>query len=444
MARSNAPRLLLGLSLGLALWLPQAAQAIPAFARQTEMSCTTCHAAVPKLNSFGEDFAANGYRLPNWKQKRESYGDDRLNLPSSVPLAVRIQGFGQLRSADRAADGEEAANADLQSPYFIKVLGGAPLTEHMNAYFYGIFAEKGENTGVKIEDAWIRHDDAFGTGVEVQLGQFQVSDLMFPREVRLPFQDYIPYRMAGITYDRGLLLSRGFGPVSLDVGVTNGNGIEESRTLTASGYNRPDHSFDDNDQKAVFGRLGADVAGVGVGLFGYTGQQPNGFQQEAGNIQNSATLPDHKADKAIVGVDLSGKAGGSIYWYAQGLYNRWDDFLAEGEDYRWWGAFAGVDWIPNERWAFSLLYNYADAADFDELRLKDVDSTIQFDGGSGDFTANNRFDGINLNTVTLTSSYYFGTNVRGVIEANGDLQSTDDYAHREAEHYLLLGMDAAF
>ncbi|MFB6261476.1 MAG: hypothetical protein ABEJ96_05255 [Thiohalorhabdaceae bacterium] len=52
-------------ALGLALWLPQAAQAIPAFARQTEMSCTTCHAAVPKLNSFGEDFAANGYRLPN-------------------------------------------------------------------------------------------------------------------------------------------------------------------------------------------------------------------------------------------------------------------------------------------------------------------------------------------------------------------------------------------
>ncbi|MEF8792610.1 MAG: hypothetical protein V5A50_02885 [Thiohalorhabdus sp.] len=442
MARSHAPRMVLGLLLALALWLPQAAQAIPAFARQTQMSCTTCHAAVPKLNSFGEDFAANGYRLPDWKAKRESYGDDRLNLPDSVPLAVRIQGFGQLRSADRANNNDEAANADFQSPYFIKLLGGAPLTDHINTYFYGIFAEKSENGRVLIEDAWIRHDDVFGTGVEAMLGQFQVSDLMFPREVRLSFQDYIPYRMAGITYDRGLLLERGFGPVDVALGVTNGNGIEEGPSLTASGFERPDHTFDDNDRKSVFGRLGFDVSGVGVGLFGLTGEQPNGFQQEGGNIDTggSSTIPDHKAEKKIAGVDLSGKVGGSVYWYAQGLYNQWNDFLAEGEDYSWWGAFAGVDWIPNEKWAFSLLYNYADAGDFDEVRLTDFPAV----SSSSDPFANNRYDGLNLNTVTFTTSYYFGTNVRGVMEANGDLRATNNFAHREAEHYLLLGLDAAF
>jgi len=340
----------IGLTAAVLLALPQAALAIPAFARQTQMSCSTCHAAVPKLNSFGESFLANGYRLPNWKEKRESYGDDRLALPSSVPLAVRIQGFGQLRKADRANTNEEAANADLQSPYFIKLLGGAPLTDHINAYFYGIYAEKGENGGVLIEDAWIRHDDVFGTGVELQLGQFQVSDLMFPREVRLPFQDYIPYRMAGITYDRGILLSRGFGPVSIDIGVTNGNGIDESRTLTASGYQRPDHSFDNNDRKSVFGRIGVDAGPLDVGVFGYHGAQANGFQQEG--VGNA---PDHTAGKTIAGIDLSGRFGGSVYWYAQGLYNRWDDFLAEGEHYAWWGGFAGVDWIYSREWAFSLL-----------------------------------------------------------------------------------------
>jgi len=444
MTATGFRRVVTGLVVAASLWLPQAAQAIPAFARQTEMSCGTCHAAVPKLNSFGENFAANGYRLANWKEKRESYGDDRLNLPKSVPLAVRIQGFGQLRSADRANAGEEAANADIQAPYLIKLLGGAPLTEHINAYFYGIFAEKSENGTVLIEDAWIRHDDVFGTGVELQLGQFQVSDLMFPREVRLPFQDYIPYRMAGITYDRGFLLSRGFGPVSLDVGVTNGNGISEGPSLTASGYERPDHTFDNNDQKAVFGRLGIDAGGVGIGLFGYTGQQPNGFRQEAGSITTGGgtTIPGHDAEKVIGGLDLSGKLGGSVYWYAQGLYNQWNDFLVEGEDYSWWGAFAGVDWIYSEKWAFSLLYNYADADDFDEVRLDDHANIQSADVGS--IYANNRYDGINLNTATLTTSYYFGTNVRGVIEVNGDLQATNDYAHREPEHYFLLGLDAAF
>jgi hypothetical protein len=101
-----------------------------------------------------------------------------------------------------------------------------------------------------------------------------------------------------------------------------------------------------------------------------------------------------------------------------------------------------VDWIHSEQWAFSLLYNYADAGDFDQLRLSDELSGITF-SNPGDFAANHRYDGINLNTVTLTTSYYFGSNVRGVIEANGDLQGTDDHAHREAEHYLLMGLDAA-
>jgi len=175
-------------------------------------------------------------------------------------------------------------------------------------------------------------------------------------------------------------------------------------------------------------------------LFGYTGAQPNGFQQEAANIDGG--IPDHEASKDIVGLDLSGKFTSNVYWHAQGLYNRWDDFLENGEDYSWSGAFAGVDWIPNRKWAFSMLYNYADANDFDRVRLSDF-ASINAGNDEGTF-ANNRYDGLNLNTITFTSSYYFAPNVRGVIEANGDLQSTNDFGHGEAEHYLLFGLDAAY
>lgn len=37
----------------------QSAQANPAFARQYGVSCMTCHAAFPRLNSFGEQFLAD-------------------------------------------------------------------------------------------------------------------------------------------------------------------------------------------------------------------------------------------------------------------------------------------------------------------------------------------------------------------------------------------------
>ena len=85
-----------------------------------------------------------------------------------------------------------------------------------------------------------------------------------------------------------------------------------------------------------------------------------------------------------------------------------------------------MDYIHSDRWAFSLLYNYADANDFENS------GTI--------------FEGININTLTVTASYYFMRNVKGVIELTGDFQkeTTGFTAHPTKEGYALVGIDAAF
>jgi hypothetical protein len=449
--RYSSPLFVLALALtALAGLLPRAAQAIPAFARQYEMSCAICHSAVPKLNSFGEEFAGNGFRLPGWKERgqRASYGDDQLALPTTVPLAVRLRGFTQFRQADQATAEENAAQADIQGPYWMKLLGGAPLTEHVSAYFYGILAEKGENGSILVEDAWLSHNDLFGTGIGAQIGQFQASDLMFPREVRLPFQDYLAYRMAGITYGRGVQFSRGVGPLDVSVGVMNGNGIKDERGLVASGYNRMDHSFDNDSHKSVYARIGTGNETLSVGLFGYGGRQPNGYQQTAAGYENSSpdNLPTESSQKRVYGLDLSGQAG-RVHWYLQVLHNRWTDFLkndqGEWDDYAWTGGFAGVDWIASDKWAFSLLYNYADAGDLDDLDM--TSGTVSNSDLSGSAVlAPYHYDGINTNLLTLTTSYYMARNVRAMVELNADLQDTNDYAHREPGGYVLVGLDAAF
>ena len=43
--------------------LPSGANAIPAFARQTEQPCVTCHVGAfgPQLTDYGRDFKMNGY-----------------------------------------------------------------------------------------------------------------------------------------------------------------------------------------------------------------------------------------------------------------------------------------------------------------------------------------------------------------------------------------------
>ena len=419
--------LLLSMLLLLITLIPTKSDAMPVFARKYDMSCITCHAAFPKLNEFGEQFASDNMRLPNWKDTTKSGGDDMLALPDTVPLALRTQAYVQKREANTIdLDGNVVASADtdIQSPYLIKLLSSAPLSDHITYYFYAIFAEKGGNGEVIVEDAWFRHDDVFSTDVGMMLGQFQVSDLMFAREVRLTFQDFMVYRMAGLTYDRGLVFDYAAGPVDLALGWVNGNGIEENFTINSPGYKRPDHLFDNNSGKAVFGRIGSEVAGVGFGLFGYSGSQKNA-EDPAGT-----TSGDRDTDKISYGIDLSGMVGGKTYWFAQLLQNEWDGFLQEGTNYKWFGSFIGVDYIHSDRWAYSLLYNYTDANDFENT------DTI--------------YEGIDMNSVTLTASYYFMRNIKGIIEVNFDLldsvNQTGNYytGHLTGENYALLGFDAAF
>jgi hypothetical protein len=419
---------------------PQVGEAMPAFARQYEVSCAACHAAFPKLNGGGESFAGNNMKLPGWEDKAASFGDDRLALPKIPPLAVRAQGFFQVREgrvADYAEDSQgnptgtpelTGADNDLQSPYLIKLLSSAPLSENLTYYFYGIMAEKGENGSFLIEDAWFGYQDAFGTGIDATLGQFQVSDLMFARETRLTFQDYMVYRMADITYDRGLILSRALGPVDLAVGAVNGNGIKESATLNAPGYKRADHTFDDDHEKSAFTRLGFELGGLSVGLMGLSGGWQGIADDGTGNPATSVAGGGPDSDIRIGGLDLSGRFTSTLDWYAQYLQVTWTDFLA-GEDVTWDGGFAGVDWIPNDRWAFSALYNHTESSDLDGTE------TV--------------YDGIDMQTVSLTASYYFMRNVKGLVEVNADLLDTEDpakvpYGHLTGENYLLMGFDAAF
>lgn len=407
--------------------IPNNSDAMPVFARKYDMSCAACHSAFPKLNEFGEYFADNNMRLPNWRDSTVSGGDDMLALPDSVPLALRAQAYVQAREASNidVETGEEiTADTDIQSPYLIKLLSGAPLSDHITYYFYAIFAEKGGNGEVVVEDAWFRHDDVFGTNIGMMLGQFQVSDLMFAREVRLPFQDYVAYRLAGLTYERGILFDYALGPVDLALGWVNGNGIDDNFAINSPGYKRPDRLFDNNNGKAVFGRVGTDIAGVNAGLFGYSGSQKNATDPAGLGVGERDT------DKISYGLDLSGKIGDKVYWYAQLLQNQWDGFLQADTNYRWFGSFAGLDYIHSDRWAYSLLYNYNDANDF-----KNTDTV---------------YEGIDMNSLTFTAAYYFMRNVKGVIELNLDLLDTvpqnGNYftGHLTGENYALVGFDAAF
>jgi hypothetical protein len=241
--------------------VPDAA-AIPAFARRYKVSCALCHSPIPKLTAFGEQFAGNGFRFAPGEEPRDTIntGDPLLTLMRELPLAVRLDMYAQTYANGKAV-------TDFQTPYGLKLMSGAPISDKVSYYFYTFISERGEVGG--IEDALIQVDDIAGQPVDVIIGQFQVSDPLFKRELRLEFEDYAVYRTrvgeapTDLTYDRGVMVVADVAGFEVAGQLLNGNGIgaaDEARR------------FDNNAAKNVSGRITRDLTdGLRVGAYGYTG-----------------------------------------------------------------------------------------------------------------------------------------------------------------------------
>jgi hypothetical protein len=247
------------------IFLAEQLQAIPAFARKYRMSCTTCHApAAPALKPYGDEFAGNGFRLADEQSPRYymETGDTKLSLVRELPIAVRLEGFVNYNLA-----GNE--KTDFASPYLMKFMSGGEISDRLSYYFYFYFSERGAVAGV--EDAFLMYNNLFNIDFDVYLGQFQVSDPLFKRELRLSLEDYVLYTSqigtSGIDmkYDKGMMLTLGLDSgTGITVEILNGNGIGEARNRV----------FDKDKYKNVLAKLSQGIGDVlTVGAFVYTGKE---------------------------------------------------------------------------------------------------------------------------------------------------------------------------
>lgn len=265
--------------------LPNQAQAIPAFARKYKVSCSLCHAPFPRLTPFGEQFAGNGFMMARGEPGVDTVntGDPLLRLQRDIPLAIRMEAY----MSGMSGEGDLVAT-DLKTPWMIKLLTGGQVTDKVSYYMYFFMSERGEVAG--LEDAYLQFNNVLGSDVDIIAGQFQVSDPLFKRELRLEYEDYMPYRVrvgdvrADLTYERGLMaITSPWEGADLFIQMVNGRGL-------AAGTEA--RNYDTGNGKNFGFRLSQDLGFARVGGYLYTGEdEADGRRSSLTAFGPDLTLP---------------------------------------------------------------------------------------------------------------------------------------------------------
>jgi hypothetical protein len=335
---------------------PDQADAIPAFARKYQISCQVCHSpALPRLKAFGDDFAGDGFRMTDYESPRHyiNTGDDRLSLFRELPLAFRLDGHATFNFDDEGS-------ADFAAPFVLKIISGGELSDRLSYYFYFLMNERGEIAG--LEDAFLMYRDLFGTGINIYMGQFSVSDPMFKGELRYTLENYKIYATSpgestiDLKYDRGILLDKGFSTgTSVVFEVVSGAGLTEANDAFV---------FDKDRYKNMLLKVTQDIGDyVSLGFFGYKGKEV--LQNNTGDFVNAVTMygPDLVLDfneKLIIGLQYVWRTDSDVFI---------DPEEPMREDLMTHGGFAEVIFSPKgdmSTWYLTGLLNWVDS-DLDML-----------------------------------------------------------------------------
>jgi hypothetical protein len=267
------------------------ASAIPVFARRYQTSCTTCHVLPPQLNSFGQAFRANGFRMPAGERSRQDK-DVQLGapewealfpeaiLPGTVPSTPPIAGF--LRTSLEIGRGKDKAE---ETDILATLLSAGNLGTRVSWFAAGVANQN--NAG--IERLWASVDHLAGTWLNVRAGYLEPALVPFSRYTHnLSYEGYLPFETTG---PAGLALSASRSAIEVfgagsDPGPLRGlqyavglAGRRADGGLAADGYVRASYKFGGiapaGDTSSEPGRLVPVVAPLAeqslrIGAFAYS------------------------------------------------------------------------------------------------------------------------------------------------------------------------------
>ena len=198
---------------------PTDSEAIPAFARKTDMTCSTCHTAWPSLNSFGRQYKEHGYRIGHLEPPTKIISKD-LKWNESLPVSVLLVG--------RPYDKKKTGETKNRSIHEVELMVGGPMGEKMSGFFE-----------VEAEDE-VANDIGFDTGISSAALTFNMHEAAHVQLSWASATWFDPYN----SYSNHLRMTRGASAVIDQVfgGADNNGKLKTSRQNTTV-YGRPTPKF---------------------------------------------------------------------------------------------------------------------------------------------------------------------------------------------------------
>ena len=271
------------------VWLTNA-QAIPAFARKHQASCSTCHSAWPALNAVGRAYKENGYRMTRGES------NSFMGWDKTVPISGIIKA--------RPYEESEQGNRTARALHEVELLMAGPMAKEFSGFFE-IEAEDDAGTfDAAVKTASISYLPMDAANVQVSWGTATWSD---------PYDIYSDARK--LTRNRPAVIDQHFGEAD------NRGRLRDSRqNITVYGRPMPQLYYSvglsgvagDNvgsEADLISGRVAFDVTpDLMLGVTGMSGTC-------AGGVDISKCAVDR--DFSRVALDFQGGFGPALF---QGSY----------------------------------------------------------------------------------------------------------------------------
>jgi len=208
----------------IALWRPTKGHAIPAFARQYNTSCSTCHIDFPKLNDFGKAFKDAGFKFPKDDESMIKIPPVMLGapaqkelwpkaiwpgtIPGMPPIGLRMNSFFQVtgRNANRfvnvpepgsvpptPADGGYVPRTDFQTGLF-SIFTAGNFGSDIAFWVDEDFSVGGDNTAGGLGDGYLKF---VNIGRFLHLPKDSLSLRVGQFELELPFSPARSWNISG-------------------------------------------------------------------------------------------------------------------------------------------------------------------------------------------------------------------------------------------------------